>query len=460
MLRTHALLSIVGTSVLLSGGASADTFTTVAPGNWTSGSTWSGGVAPATDVSGHDIVIRHDVTVVNNDVKLMSGATLDASGVTFTMSNGNFTVEDGSADFVGCDVLIAHGFNIQLTTDDAEIAMIDCAVDVGQNFQNSEGVRYLENVCLVVDENFQNAKGVDTLLNVCAIIGNDSSGNFQNDSDSVMHIEASEFHLPNGDFQNASSASLSGDITAIWLENGNLQNDGAWTATVANYCVSQDVTVAATYLPASEDCAGIAAFFTPCDCSPAITDCNDNGIDDALDIAGGFPDLDGNGVPDECEPSHETLCEGIGTNNGGLDCPCGNEAPGGQVQGCANSTGTGASLTASGTPSISGDTMVLTASNFPVGMPGVFFVGDQTQSLPFRSGLLCVGGQTQRMDKIPFGNAGSGTMPAPGFPVLSQLHNVSAGDTLYYQFWYRDPNGACAGGGANTSNAVRITWGL
>ena len=93
-------------------------------------------------------------------------------------------------------------------------------------------------------------------------------------------------------------------------------------------------------------------------------------------------------------------------------------------------------------------------------MPGVFFVGTQAESLPFRSGRLCVGGQTQRMDKIPFGNAGSGVMPAPGFPVLSQLHNVSAGDTLFYQFWYRDPNGQCAGGGANTSNAVRITWGL
>lgn len=32
------------------------------------------------------------------------------------------------------------------------------------------------------------------------------------------------------------------------------------------------------------------------------SDCNDNGIEDAVDIAIGYSsDLDGNGVPDECE---------------------------------------------------------------------------------------------------------------------------------------------------------------
>ncbi len=169
--------------------ASADTFSTVASGNWTDGSTWSGGSAPATDVDGDTILITHDVQVVNNDIKLINGAAFNATGVDFTMQNGNFTVESGTATFTGSHVVIADGFSIQITTSSGELTMIGCEVEVGQNFQNSEGVRYLEDICLVVNENFQNAKGQDTLIDVCAIIGASPSGNFQNDSKSTMHIE-------------------------------------------------------------------------------------------------------------------------------------------------------------------------------------------------------------------------------------------------------------------------------
>lgn len=35
---------------------------------------------------------------------------------------------------------------------------------------------------------------------------------------------------------------------------------------------------------------------------PAEYDCNGNGVEDAVDIAGGYSaDEDGNGIPDECE---------------------------------------------------------------------------------------------------------------------------------------------------------------
>ena len=45
------------------------------------------------------------------------------------------------------------------------------------------------------------------------------------------------------------------------------------------------------------------------DPEPQITDCNDNGIEDAVDIAGGVStDCDRNGVPDECHPGFGTDC--------------------------------------------------------------------------------------------------------------------------------------------------------
>lgn len=241
-------------------------FNTIAPGSWTNSSTW-GGAAPPTDISGHTVNVNHNVTVLNNDIKLLNNARLNVNGVSFTMQNGNFTVERGTAVFTGANVHIAHGFSLQLTKSTAVLRMVNCQVFIGQNFQNSEGKRYLENVCLVVDESFQNAKGVDTLINVCAIIGNNSSGNYQNDSGSSTYIQDSEFRLPNGNFQNQSSAILTGTITAIWLQNGSLQNVGTWTAFVSNYCVSQSVSIPSAYRSIGVGCAGISSFFNPCNCS-------------------------------------------------------------------------------------------------------------------------------------------------------------------------------------------------
>jgi hypothetical protein len=39
-----------------------------------------------------------------------------------------------------------------------------------------------------------------------------------------------------------------------------------------------------------------------CGCGAPLYDCNENGIEDAVDIAtGSSADADGNGVPDECQ---------------------------------------------------------------------------------------------------------------------------------------------------------------
>ncbi len=422
-IRTITLLCslAVGTSY-----ASADTYTTVASGNWTSGSTWSGGSAPATDVDGHDIVILHDVQVSNNDIKLMNGAEFNATGVDFTMQNGNFTVESGSAMFAGCHVVIADGFSIQITTGSGELSMIGCEVEVGQNFQNSEGIRYLEDVCLVVNENFQNAKGQDTLINVCAIIGASTSGNFQNDSDSSMHIEGSEFHLPNGDFQNASSATLSGDITAIWQENGNLQNSGQWTAQVANYCVSGQVTVSSSYLPSAEDCAGIAAAFFPCDCDDGTT----------------------------------TFCTGDDQV-----CPCGNELPG---AGCENSTGGGGLLEAiSGSTSVAADDLVLRTTGLPAGNLALMIVGIGYWDTNLGNGHLCVGPGGRKVFRFPaqLVDAAGAYSFGPGIVDYSfnyfadPIGHILPGETWNFQTWYRDPNGPC-GGTSNLSSALSVTFGI
>jgi hypothetical protein len=46
----------------------------------------------------------------------------------------------------------------------------------------------------------------------------------------------------------------------------------------------------------------------------------------------------------------------------------------------------------------------------------------------------------------------------PNTPPLSQQLNATAGDTMFFQFIYRDHGGPC-GTGANASNAVLVIWG-
>lgn len=195
-------------------------------------------------------------------------------------------------------------------------------------------------------------------------------------------------------------------------------------------------------------------------CYQFTKDCNGNGVADDVDIQNGAHDANHDGVPDECQPFTKDFCEGDGAANGGANCPCGNNSSGGAGAGCVNGTGVGALLGATGSPSIANDTLVLSATGITNGA-GYFFVGDQQiaggAGTPFGNGLRCVGGNVQRIRKIP-GGSGSGTLP----PVGQSIHMIvgaSAGDTDFFQVWYRDPNGAC-GNAFNTTNGVIVVWGL
>ena len=188
-------------------------------------------------------------------------------------------------------------------------------------------------------------------------------------------------------------------------------------------------------------------------------DCNDNGIKDRCDIANGTSlDVNDNGVPDECEPGVRSFCAGDGSANGGADCPCLNNAPAGTNSGCLNRSGVGASLTASGEPSVSNDTLVLTVTGIPDGVPAYFFQGGSDAGFQdFFNGLRCIGAPFVRMGKIA-GSSGGVSFPFAGDPPISDQFDISAGETTYYQVLYRDNNGPC-GFAANASNALQVVWG-
>jgi hypothetical protein len=159
-------------------------------------------------------------------------------------------------------------------------------------------------------------------------------------------------------------------------------------------------------------------------------------------------------------PPVEELCPGDGAANGGSDCPCGNNVPAGTMSGCANGLGGGGVLAAAGNPSVSNDTLVLTAT-IPPAAPGFFFQGTETvlggSGAPFGNGLRCVAGSIVRMQKIVGASGAGSVLPVPGDPPISVRFGLQAGDLRYYQVWYRNPTGPC-GEPSNFTNALRVTW--
>jgi len=190
------------------------------------------------------------------------------------------------------------------------------------------------------------------------------------------------------------------------------------------------------------------------------------GISDALGsslavdgdlIVVGAPLID-NGVVDSgsawlfstvTEPVGLALCLGDGS---GVACPCDNT--GNLGEGCANSTGSGARLIASGEAVVGADSLQLVVLGARPDRAGIFLQGNVVLGVPFRDGLLCVSEETFRLEVVVLDANGAGASSI----LISEGGNCFAGDTRIYQFWYRDPATSPCGSGSNLSGAVQVQW--
>ena len=141
----------------------------------------------------------------------------------------------------------------------------------------------------------------------------------------------------------------------------------------------------------------------------------------------------------------------------GAICPCGNTP--GPGQGCANTTGAGATLGATGNPTVGeNDSMVLHVVRCPGYVPGLFFQGDRqvggSVGLIFGDGLRCVGGNIIRLEVGFTDDRGR----VDSTVRISDKANLHAGDARSYQFWYRDPGLSPCNTEFNITNGVARTW--
>lgn len=150
-----------------------------------------------------------------------------------------------------------------------------------------------------------------------------------------------------------------------------------------------------------------------------------------------------------------TYCHGDGS---GTDCPCGNEIPAGTEGGCRNSTGFGAVAITDDSVQVASDKFRVYSCGLLPGQPALCFVGtlanDGGAGVGFGDGLRCAGGTVVRLG-VRTPDAAGDAIWGPG---LRTLGGWTAGDTRYFQVWYRNPTGSPCLSNFNLSNGVQVLF--
>jgi len=129
-------------------------------------------------------------------------------------------------------------------------------------------------------------------------------------------------------------------------------------------------------------------------------------------------------------------------------------------EGCANGSGAGAIMSASGNASAGASSLVLSTENLIPNQPGLYFQGNNAiaggQGIHFGDGLRCAGGAVIRLQVRFSDSVGRSETTAD----IATVGAVSVGDVKRYQIWYRDPDTSPCGALFNLSNGLEIVWGV
>jgi hypothetical protein len=116
-----------------------------------------------------------------------------------------------------------------------------------------------------------------------------------------------------------------------------------------------------------------------------------------------------------------------------------------------NSVGPGATMSWSGSQSRATNDFNLLTSGCPPGTSGLYYYGSTRTIAPFGNGFRCVASPVVRLATTSASLSGD-----VSFDLDSSGSEIDAGETWYFQFWYRNT----AGGGAffNLSDALAVPF--
>jgi len=121
----------------------------------------------------------------------------------------------------------------------------------------------------------------------------------------------------------------------------------------------------------------------------------------------------------------------------------------------ANSTGSPARLTATGSSRVTDQNLTLSVRQCPKNRLGAFFMSSSRTQQPLGDGLLCLGTPLQRLLPAVVTGPGGHAIYDLDFGDPTVSGSLTAGSTWCFQFWYSDPTGGPAG--SNLSNAIALT---
>lgn len=193
----------------------AQTYTTIAPGNWSSTSTWLAGAVPPPNIGpGATVNINHRVIYnLSNDLEIagkvfITGDTLRFPNVASAAGQGRSikVLEDGVLSVINggliMPIFLTNGAqnNGNIINDKGYVRFQGSYLELGQNYSSTgtgipnDGGRRFTNSCMKIGESYQNSQSFDTLQTVCIEIGLHGSGNFSNDGGTINTAFTSVLH--------------------------------------------------------------------------------------------------------------------------------------------------------------------------------------------------------------------------------------------------------------------------
>jgi hypothetical protein len=144
-----------------------------------------------------------------------------------------------------------------------------------------------------------------------------------------------------------------------------------------------------------------------------------------------------------------------------FSAPCGNHDDHG---GCKNVGASGGVMAAAGSGSKAIDDLRFEARWLPRFVLGLTFMGSSAQQIPFGDGQLCVGPGSTGLFRFAAQDSGTDGVIKLGPGIVAYTHanflpagQIQAGDTWYFQTWYRDPAGPC-GTDFNLTNGLKVEF--
>ena len=125
----------------------------------------------------------------------------------------------------------------------------------------------------------------------------------------------------------------------------------------------------------------------------------------------------------------------------------------------ANSSGSAATLAVTGSFAVAANDLVLHAGPAPIGQPGIFVYGPESDVVLLGDGILCVGGGALGIARLPIefvDGAGQLMHPLDVQAPPTAAFAIAPGSTWVFQAWFRDP--AAGGTGFNLSDGLEITF--